>query len=167
MHAAPHAPQFALSVLKLRQSAPHSVLPVMHVVLAPPPLAPLPPEEAPTAGAPPALPPNPAVIGPEFVPALLPPPPVVGSSWVAGPAELAQPMATKPTPRTIDTQLNTRVWLSIFWLCRSGDELRRFVNLMPETQRSRPRTRSNNARWRLVRQGDRAHALQREHYSST
>lgn len=119
MQAVPHAPQFAASVLKLRQSLPHRV--PMQVALAPalPPLVPLTPPEGAPALAVALPPPAPATaddVAPPLellAPAMALPFAPAALSRCDGPAELAHPSAIKPAPRTIDRQLRIRVQLSI------------------------------------------------------
>jgi len=131
-HAAPHAPQFAASVLKLRQSLPHSTLPVAQLAL-PPPLTLVPPLAPPALLG--ALPPLLLALAPpasERAPA----PPALASD---GPAELAHPKAALSPLAMSAARQKKRERLSMS--LTPGYEFRSVVKLLNATQRRRPRPR--------------------------
>jgi hypothetical protein len=123
-HAAPHAPQFAASVFKLRQSLPQSTLPLAHVAL-PLPLTPLAPLVPPVVlGALPPLPVVPAPAGSVRMPA-------APAAACDDPTELAHPKAVLTALEMSAARQKKRERLSMVWT--PGYEFRSFVNLLPAT----------------------------------
>jgi hypothetical protein len=157
-HAVPHAPQFAASVFKLRQSLPHSTLPVAHVALPlpPTPLVPLAPPALLGALPPLPLPLVPALAGADCVPAA---PPVACD----GPAELAQPkIAPLSTLAMSAARQKERERLSMS--LTPGYEFRSVVNLLRATYRSSPRPQKTSLK-HIIHKPDSLHAARREHSS--